>query len=176
MICLLWKDIPTSGNKNFLWRELSMPAPNEGTLSIFFGWLLNGYLWKHSLEQRQSMSLQNVKKPQASIKNHLSVLVSQGKASGCQWRKIRRCELDPWVGIWKMPWRRKWQPTAVFLQLNRHIVFLSFIYFSSLSFSLSLSSSLCTPFFSLSFSLPSFLPFPFIFLLYLTLMEFTELS
>jgi len=152
------------------WSGVPLPSP-----SIFFDWLLNRYLWKHSLQQRQSMSLQNVRKPQASIKNHLSVLVSQGKESGCQWRKIRRCEFNPWVGVWKMPWRRKWQPTSVFLQLNRHIVFLSFTYFL-LSLFPSLSPSLCIPsFLSLSFSLPSFLPFSFIFLLYLTLMEFTEL-
>ena len=131
------------------WSGVPLPSP-----SIFFGWLLNRYLWKHSLQKRQSMSLQNVRKPQASIKNHLSVLVSQGKESGCQWRKIRRCEFDPWIGVWKMPWRRKWQPTSVFLQLNRHIIFRSFIYFSSLSLSPSLSPSLCTPSF---LSLPFFL-------------------
>ena len=131
------------------WSGVPLPSP-----SIFFGWLLNRYLWKHSLQKRQSMSLQNVRKPQASIKNHLSVLVSQGKESGCQWRKIRRCEFDPWIGVWKMPWRRKWQPISVFLQLNRHIIFRSFIYFSSLSLSPSLSPSLCTPSF---LSLPFFL-------------------
>ena len=33
-----------------------------------------------------------------------------GKESACQ---CRRCEFDPWAG--KIPWRRKWQPTPVFL-------------------------------------------------------------
>ena len=33
-----------------------------------------------------------------------------GKESACQ---CRRCGFDPWVG--KIPWRRKWQPTLVFL-------------------------------------------------------------
>ena len=34
-----------------------------------------------------------------------------GKESACQYR---RCEFDPW--IWgEIPWRRKWQPTPVFL-------------------------------------------------------------
>jgi len=33
-----------------------------------------------------------------------------GKEFTCQ---CRRCGLDPWVG--KVPWRRKWQPTPVFL-------------------------------------------------------------
>ena len=36
-----------------------------------------------------------------------------GKESICQCRSCRRCGFDPWVG--KIPWRRKWQPTLVFL-------------------------------------------------------------
>ena len=36
-----------------------------------------------------------------------------GKESACQCRRPRRCGFDPWVG--KIPWRRKWQPTPVFL-------------------------------------------------------------
>ena len=35
------------------------------------------------------------------------------KESICQCRRCGRCGLDPWV--WKIPWRRKWQPTPVFL-------------------------------------------------------------
>ena len=35
---------------------------------------------------------------------------SYGKESACQGRRRR---FDPWVR--KTPWRRKWQPTAVFL-------------------------------------------------------------
>ena len=38
-----------------------------------------------------------------------------GKESTCQ---RRRCWLDPWVG--KIPWRRKWQPTPVFLPGKFH--------------------------------------------------------
>ena len=38
---------------------------------------------------------------------------SVGKESTCQCRKCGRCRFDPWVG--KIPWRRKWQPTPVFL-------------------------------------------------------------
>ena len=40
---------------------------------------------------------------------------SGGKESTCQCRK---CGFDPWVG--KMPWRRKWQPTPVFLAGEFH--------------------------------------------------------
>ena len=38
-----------------------------------------------------------------------------GKESACQ---HRRCEFSPWVR--KIPWRRKWQPSAVFLPGKSH--------------------------------------------------------
>ena len=38
-----------------------------------------------------------------------------GKESACQ---SRRCRFDPWVE--KSPWRRKWQPTPVFLPGKPH--------------------------------------------------------
>ena len=40
---------------------------------------------------------------------------TSGKVSNCQ---CKRCECDPWVG--KIPWRRKWQPTPVFLPGESH--------------------------------------------------------
>ena len=36
-----------------------------------------------------------------------------GKNSSCQRRRFKRCRFDPWGR--KIPWRRKWQPTPVFL-------------------------------------------------------------
>ena len=36
-----------------------------------------------------------------------------GKESTCQCQILRRSGFDPWFG--KIPWRRKWQPTQVFL-------------------------------------------------------------
>ena len=36
-----------------------------------------------------------------------------GKEPTCQCRRCQRRGFDPWVG--KMPWRREWQPTPVFL-------------------------------------------------------------
>ena len=35
------------------------------------------------------------------------------KEPTCQCRRHRRPEFDPWVG--KIPWRKKWQPTPVFV-------------------------------------------------------------
>ena len=38
---------------------------------------------------------------------------TSGKEPACQYRKHKRRGFDSWVG--KIPWRRKWQPTPVFL-------------------------------------------------------------
>ena len=38
---------------------------------------------------------------------------TSGKEPGCQYRRCKRQRFDPWVG--KIPWRRAWQPTPVFL-------------------------------------------------------------
>ena len=42
----------------------------------------------------------------------------RGKESTCQCRRHRGCGFDPGVG--KIPWRRKWQPTPVFLPGESH--------------------------------------------------------
>ena len=41
-----------------------------------------------------------------------------GKESACQCRRHRRCEFNSWIG--KIPWKRKWQPTPVFLPGESH--------------------------------------------------------
>ena len=38
---------------------------------------------------------------------------ARAKELACQCRRRKRRRFDPWVG--KIPWRRKWQPTPVFL-------------------------------------------------------------
>ena len=43
---------------------------------------------------------------------------ASGKESICQQRRSKRPEFDPWVG--KIPWRRAWQPTPVFLPGEYH--------------------------------------------------------
>jgi len=37
----------------------------------------------------------------------------RGKEPSCQCRRHQRHRFNPWVG--KIPWRRAWQPTPVFL-------------------------------------------------------------
>ena len=41
-----------------------------------------------------------------------------GKESTCQCRRHKRCRFDPWVR--KIPWKRAWQPTLVFLLEESH--------------------------------------------------------
>ena len=43
---------------------------------------------------------------------------ASGQESTCQCRRCQRCEFNPWVR--KIPWRRKWQPTPVFLHEKSH--------------------------------------------------------
>ena len=43
---------------------------------------------------------------------------ASGKEPACQCRRCRRHGFNPWVR--KKPWRRKWQPTPVFLPGESH--------------------------------------------------------
>ena len=43
---------------------------------------------------------------------------ASGKEPACQFRRHKRRRFDPWVG--KIPWRRKWQPTPVFMPGKSH--------------------------------------------------------
>ena len=43
---------------------------------------------------------------------------ASGKESACQFRRLKRLRFDPWVG--KILWRRKRQPTPVFLPAVSH--------------------------------------------------------
>jgi len=54
--------------------------------------------------------------------SHKFVLGFPGGTSGkepiCQCRRHKRCGFDPWGG--KIPWRRAWKPTPVFLPEESH--------------------------------------------------------
>ena len=43
---------------------------------------------------------------------------ASGKEPDWQFRRCKRCGFDPWVG--KIPWRRAWEPTPVFLPGESH--------------------------------------------------------
>ena len=48
----------------------------------------------------------------------LGVFPGSPKEHTCQCRRLRRCRFDPWVR--RIPWRRAWQPTPVFLPGKSH--------------------------------------------------------
>ena len=58
-----------------------------------------------------------LRKPQKVIPHLLNPVGfpdgTSGKESACQCRRHKRCGFNPWVR--KIPWRKKWQPTPVFL-------------------------------------------------------------
>ena len=59
--------------------------------------------------------------PTKSLGFRIQYRVLEGFPDGtevCQCRRHRRCRFDPWVR--KIPWRRKWQPTPVFLPKKLH--------------------------------------------------------
>ena len=43
---------------------------------------------------------------------------ARGKEPACQCQRLNRCGFNPWVG--KIPGRRAWQPTPVFLPGESH--------------------------------------------------------
>ena len=43
---------------------------------------------------------------------------TSGKEPACPCKRHKRCKFSPWVG--KIPWRRAWQPTPVFLPGEAH--------------------------------------------------------
>ena len=43
---------------------------------------------------------------------------ASGKGPACQCRRFKKCEFDLWGR--KIPWRRAWQPTPVFLPGESH--------------------------------------------------------
>ena len=44
---------------------------------------------------------------------------ASGKELACQCSRRKRCRFDPWAR--KIPWRRAWQPTPVFLPRESHV-------------------------------------------------------
>ena len=68
------------------------------------------------INQMDSLNLSGICKPYIYIYSLPRWL--SGKASTCQCWRHRRHGFDPWVG--KILWRRKWQPTPVFLPGESH--------------------------------------------------------
>ena len=54
----------------------------------------------------------------AGLLSFRSVGGTSGKEPDCLCKRHKRCRFDPWV--WKIPWKRKWQPSPVFLPGKSH--------------------------------------------------------
>ena len=84
---------PTSLSTRSLWvfpvhQARALVSCIQPGLVIFYRVFLSQYLWASQMAQ-------------------------PGKESACHCRRLRKLGFSPWV--WKVPWRRKWQPTPVFL-------------------------------------------------------------
>ena len=58
------------------------------------------------------------KESDATEQECTSFLWLSGREPACQFRESKRHRFNPWV--WKIPWRRKWQPTPVILPRKSH--------------------------------------------------------
>ena len=70
--------------------------------------------WESSLVLKQQRAISMLFSPSERLPRWLS----GKKKSACRFRRCRRHGFSPWVG--KIPWRRKQQPTPVFLSGNLH--------------------------------------------------------
>ena len=79
------------------------PPANEGDMSDvgFFPWV------------RKIPGIEN-----GNLLQYSCLENSMDRGAGCQCRRQKRCEFDPWV--MKFLWRRAWQPTPVFLPGKCH--------------------------------------------------------
>ena len=79
---------------------------------------------EHSMAGTQPMTSSEVVSAvvcEHSISSDLKVgllVGASGKEPTCECRRHKKHRFNPWVG--KMPWRRKWQPTPVFLPGESH--------------------------------------------------------
>ena len=101
-------------------RSLGQEDPLEEEMATNSSTLARRIPWREEPGRLQSMGLQRVGHDWATSLHFTSSLISEGFPGGtsskeptCQYRRHKRRRFDPWVR--KIPWRRKWQPTPVFL-------------------------------------------------------------
>ena len=85
-----------------LWPEMLKSCPIPTTLRFYMSGVRDGY----------------VEKKYCFIKWACARSGASGKESACQGSGQKRCGFNPCIG--KIPWRRKWQPTLVFLPGEFH--------------------------------------------------------
>ena len=86
----------------------SMASPTQWT----WVWVNSGSWW---WTEACRAAVHGVTKSQTQLSDWTKLKWLSGKEPACQ---CRRCDFDPWVG--EIPWRRKWQPSPVFLPGKSH--------------------------------------------------------
>ena len=76
------------------------------------GW----YTWW--TKRHHKVGFENIKPQSTEGGSNFQTAGTSGKESACQCRRCERHEFDPW--LWKIPWKRAWQPTATFLPGEFH--------------------------------------------------------
>ena len=100
-----------------------MALPLNGRPSVTYPGThtLRPWFWRSTwLRSVSEKCVQWERKPRRALWDFSAQLFrwSNGKESTCQCGRYRRRRLDPWAE--KIPWRRKWQPTPVFLPGESH--------------------------------------------------------
>ena len=110
---------------------LMVPASESGLTGYFWASgpcvsiCLQGTDWCSVIKRRFSFSPTDyAQQPQLKFNRWFSITCIglpggiSDKESACQCRRRRRCGFSPWVE--KILWRRKWQPTSLFLPGKSH--------------------------------------------------------
>ena len=103
----------------------ALSVPRAGERGVPFPHPLSSpslsYWWwkeKHCLPQKRDQHCWRNRALNVCIRETRASPWLRGKESARQCGRHRKCRFDPWVG--KIPWRRKWQPTPVFLPGKFH--------------------------------------------------------
>ena len=79
-------------------------------------------LWPKKQRGFSSLKLNLIAEEKSCLAVHAACQGLPGDASGkehtCQCRRHKKCGFSPWIG--KIPWRRAWQLTPVFLPGDSH--------------------------------------------------------
>ena len=86
---------------------------------IPFSFCIGRQILHHWTTWKTHLLLYNIQKPSLNlISSEYSFQTIWNFSPACQCRRCKRCGFDPWVE--KIPWRRKRQPTPVFLPGESH--------------------------------------------------------
>ena len=88
------------------------------TQSSIFAWEISGREEPGRLQSMGHKKSDTTKHSHTHTAYSGASLVAQIVNKLLQWKRCKRCGFNPWVR--KIPWRRKWKPTPVFLPGTSH--------------------------------------------------------